>query len=204
MFAPRYNIAPGQRVPCVKAMGLREREKVLSLALFFPRWGLVPSWATDPKIGNRLINARAETLLQKPSFRSAFCHRRCLVLADGFYEWGGDAGTKKPYYFRLADRAPFAFAGLFECWEDPRGGGLETFTVITTEANSLVGRVHDRMPVIMGPSEYEPWLDTDSQDPASLLPLLRPYPSEAMIGYPVSFLVNNPENDHITCIEPMR
>jgi putative SOS response-associated peptidase YedK len=193
---PRYNIAPTQTVAAVRApANLDQRE------LAYLRWGLIPSWADDPAIGNRLINARAETAPDKPAFRSAFRHRRCLVLADGFYEWQKLGSKKQPFYFRLRDGKPFALAGLWEHWE---GGDklLETCTLLTTQANNVLRPVHERMPVILPPDAYERWLDPAVQKPDQLTPLLRPYPAEAMAGYPVNPTVNNPRNDNPRCIEP--
>ncbi len=193
---PRYNIAPTQAVAAVRAPGGPEHRELVML-----RWGLVPSWAEDPAIGNRLINARAETAFQKPAFRSAFRQRRCLVLADGFYEWQRLGSKKQPYYFRMRDGRPFAFAGLWECWAD-RGKPLETCTLLTTEANEVLRPIHERMPVILEPSAYNRWLDPACQQVDRLQPLLHPYRSEEMIGYPVSSLVNNPRNESPKCVEP--
>jgi putative SOS response-associated peptidase YedK len=193
---PRYNIAPTQAVAAVRALGGPERRE-----LAFLRWGLIPSWANDPAIGHRLINARAETAAQKPAFRSAFRQRRCLVLADGFYEWQRLGSKKQPYYFRMRDGQPFAFAGLWERWEDA-GKALETCTLLTTEANELLRPIHERMPVILEPSSYNRWLDPACQQVDLLQPLLRPNRSEDMIGYPVSPLVNNPRNENPKCVEP--
>jgi putative SOS response-associated peptidase YedK len=193
---PRYNIAPTQTVATVRApSGIDKRE------FAFLRWGLVPSWADDPAIGNRLINARSDTAASKPSFRSAFKHRRCLVLADGFYEWQKLGSKKQPHYFRLRDGKPFAFAGLWERWEK-LGPPVESCTILTTEANDVLRPVHERMPVILDPKDYNLWLDPSPQKPEALQALLRPYPAAEMNGYPVSPLVNNPRNDSPRCIEP--
>jgi putative SOS response-associated peptidase YedK len=199
---PRYNIAPTQAVAAVRVPaaggesgGKGPRE------LCFLRWGLVPSWADDPAIGNRLINARAETAAEKPSFRSAFRHRRCLIPADGFYEWQKLTGRKQPYYFHMRDGRPFAFAGLWEHWQDG-DQTLETCTILTTAANDVLRPVHERMPVILGPEDYDRWLDPAVRQPELLQPLLRPFPAEAMAAYPVSMVVNNPRNDTPKCVEP--
>jgi putative SOS response-associated peptidase YedK len=193
---PRYNVAPTQAVAAVRAeTGPRDRH------LVFLRWGLVPSWSEDPAIGNRLINARAETAAEKPAFRSAFRHRRCLVLADGFFEWKRLGGRKQPYYFRMHDGRPFALAGLWEHWEGD-SQGIDSCTVLTTDSNDLLRPVHDRMPVILEAKDYDLWLDPAVHDPEVLRPVLRPYPSEAMTAYPVSALVNNPRNDKPQCVEP--
>jgi putative SOS response-associated peptidase YedK len=198
-FRARYNIAPTQDVAAVRvrpdvAAGRRH--------LAWLRWGLIPSWAKDAAIGNRMINARAETVAEKPAFRTPLARRRCLVLADGFYEWQ-KAGTKKqPYFIRMADERPFAFAGLWESWEGPDHALVESCTIITTEANALVRPVHDRMPVILARDDYERWLDPAVRDAAALVPLLRPYPAEAMSATPVSAFVNSPAHDGPQCIEP--
>jgi putative SOS response-associated peptidase YedK len=158
------------------------------------RWGLIPSWAKDPAMGAKLINARAETVAEKPSFRSAFRHRRCLVVADGFYEWQKQEGKKQPFYFRLQDGQPFAFAGLWESWKDPNGEVVDSCTILTTEANQLMQPIHDRMPVILASQDYDLWLDPTVQS-EQLQNLLQPFPSEAMVSYPVSTKVNKPTND---------
>ena len=196
-FQPRYNIAPTQPVAVVPNDGKNQ--------LDYFTWGLIPSWAKDPAIGNRMINARAETLAEKPSFRSAFRRRRCLVLADGFYEWRKepDQKTKTPMYLQLESRSPFAFAGLWEFWQSPDGSKVLSCTIITTQPNSLVERIHNRMPVILPPAAYEQWLASEEQDPSQLAPLLRPYPAEEMVAYPVSRLVNSPQNDVPECVRPL-
>jgi putative SOS response-associated peptidase YedK len=162
----------------------------------------VPSWADDPAIGNRLINARAETAAGKPSFRSAFRQRRCLVLADGFYEWQKLERRKQPYYFRLRDGGPFAFAGLWEHWQrDDRT--IESCTILTTAANELVRSVHERMPVILAPKDFEVWLDPRVQKGDAVQALLAAYPTEAMTAYPVGPHVNNPKHEHRACVVPL-
>jgi putative SOS response-associated peptidase YedK len=194
---PRYNVAPSQPVAVVRDGQARAVE------LF--RWGLIPSWAKDPSIGNRMINARAETLLEKPTFKAAFTRRRCLVLADGFFEWkhaAGKAARSQPYYFRLADGKPFAFAGLWDLWTPADGSELPTCTVITTQANARVGEVHDRMPVILDAATMWDWLDPQAR-PADLTGLLRPYPPEKMSTQPVSTMVNSPSVDTPECIAPV-
>jgi putative SOS response-associated peptidase YedK len=165
------------------------------------RWGLVPSWAKDPSIGNRLINARAETVAEKPAFRTALRRRRCLVVADGFYEWQRSGRAKDPYFIRMRDDRPFAFAGLWESWEGPDHSVLETCTILTTEPNELVRPIHDRMPVILPPEVYACWLDTSIQDPGRLSQLLVAYASEPMEAYCVGSLVNSPAHDVPLCIE---
>lgn len=195
-LAPRYNIAPTQEVAVV-----RQCAEGRQLALL--RWGLIPSWAKDPSIGARMINARAETVAEKPAFRSAFVRRRCLVPADGFYEWKRTAGGKQPFFFQMRDGRPLAFAGLWEQWKSPDGGQIESYTILTTDANELLRPVHDRMPVILPPDAYDLWLDPDVQKPDVLLALLHPYPEEAMTAYPVSMRVNSPANDDPQCIAPV-
>lgn len=195
-MAPRYNIAPSQPVAVVPNDGQRK--------LDFYVWGLVPSWAKDPSIGNRMINARAETLAEKPSFRAAFRRRRCLIPADGFYEWRQIPGQKNkvPYYIRLKTGEPFVFAGLWESWNAADGSNLLSCAIITTVPNALMEPIHNRMPVILPAAAYDRWLAPDEQDPAALQALLQPYPAQEMIAYPVSPLVNRPENDVAACIQP--
>ncbi len=195
-FHPRYNIAPTQEAPVVVNEGGGNILKLM-------RWGLIPPWAEDESIGNRMINARAETLAQKPTFRKPFEKRRCLVLADGFYEWQKSAGAKIPHRFILQGNEPFAFAGLWERWRRPDGTDLHSYTIITTEPNELARQVHDRMPVILAREHYEQWLDPQCTQTDRLLSLLRPYPAQAMACYPVSPLVNNPRFDDPKCIEPL-
>ena len=197
---PRFNIAPTQTVVAVR----REPERdASSRRLVLLKWGLVPSWAKDPKIGNSLINARAESVADKPAFRAAFRRRRCLIVADGFYEWQRTGGKKQPYFIRLVDDRPFAFAGLWEAWEGPDHTSLESCTLITTEANALMEPIHNRMPVILAPNDYDRWLDPAIQQPEHLQTLLRPYPSDAMLAYPVSSHVNSPRNEDAGCIAPV-
>lgn len=166
-------------------------------------WGLIPSWAKDSKIGSKLINARAETVAEKPSFRSAFRKRRCLILADGFYEWQQQEGKKQkqPFYFQLNDGCPFAFAGLWEHWKDSNGEEIDSCTILTTEANELMHPIHHRMPVILDHKNYELWLNPEVKQPELLQPLLCPYPTQEMQAYPVSKLVNKPSQDSADCIE---
>lgn len=192
-WTPRYNIAPTQSVATIVSSPHREFRRL--------RWGLIPSWAKDIEIGSKLINARAETIAEKPSFRSAFKQRRCLVLADGFYEWLRQHGKKQPFYFQQLHAEPFAFAGLWEHWQRD-GQTIDSCTIITTQANELLEPVHNRMPVMLDPADYDRWLDpTTTAD--SLQSLLRPYTAEAMSGYPVSSLVNRATNDHPDCIKPL-
>lgn len=197
MWIPRYNIAPTQPVAVITDAA---RPK-----LDFMRWGLVPSWAKDISIGQKLINARAETIREKPSFRSAFSRRRCLIPADGFFEWKKNEGSKKtpaePYYFRLRSGKPFAFAGLWEIWHSPEGDELKSCTILTTDANELVGTVHQRMPILFEVDEAWTWLQPLAAD--ALLALLKPFPAEKMEAYPVSRLVNDPKQDDPLCVKPI-
>jgi putative SOS response-associated peptidase YedK len=190
----RYNIAPTQPVAAITEHG-PHRERLLEPL----RWGLVPFWAKDTAIGNKLINARAETVAEKPSFRNALARRRCLIPADGFYEW--DRTTKQPYHFRLRSGALFAFAGLFEEWESPDGSPLRTCTLLTTEANPLVGRIHERMPVILQPDDEDAWLDVARHKPAGIAALFRAYPEEAMQAVAVSRRVGSPAVDEPELLE---
>jgi putative SOS response-associated peptidase YedK len=190
----RYNIAPSQAIAVVANNGEHKLE--------FFQWGLIPSWAKDPKIGNKMINARAETLGEKPSFRNAYKRRRCLVLADGFYEWKKEGDkTKTPMYIRLASGEPFAFAGLWEMWQKTEDMILSC-TIITTEPNELMAQIHNRMPVILPHTAYEQWLDPAERTPDQLDDLLQPFPAGLMTAYPVSKLVNSPANDSRELIEP--
>ena len=199
---PRYNVAPSQDVAVVRA---DDDGRTLTML----RWGLIPSWAGEPNIGYKLINARAETAAQKPSFRAAYRNRRCLIPADGFYEWQRRGKTRQPWLFGLGDGAPFAFAGLWERWTVPQGAALtgslaergpgdavETCTILTTTANGTVAPVHGRMPVILPPEDYDPWLAEEDVP-------LAPYPADAMTAHPVSTLVNRPANEDPRCVEPI-
>jgi putative SOS response-associated peptidase YedK len=195
---PRYNIAPGQDIATVTHNRETAGREVRPL-----RWGLVPFWTKEGSIGNRLINARAETLATKPAFRKPFRERRCLVPADGFYEWERQGRRKQPWHIRLRDARPFAFAGLWDRWQPAKGAPVETVTIVTTAPNALVGRIHDRMPVILPNTEYGLWLDPAVQDVERLQALLRPYPEDQMLAYPVSTHVNNPANDFPDMIAPL-
>lgn len=195
-WAPRYNIAPTQDVAAIVAGERGPRIGTL-------RWGLVPFWADDPAIGNRLINARAESVADKPAFRDAFLARRCLVLADGFYEWqrAGDGNAKVPVYIRLPDARPFAFAGLWDRWRGPSDERLHTCAIITTAAAPSIRAIHDRMPAILDREEARQWIRSDTPR-ETLLSMLRPYPG-AMSAYPVSTIVNSPDNDSPDCVVPV-
>jgi putative SOS response-associated peptidase YedK len=194
----RFNIAPSQAVPIVRLTPEGQRECVLV------RWGLLPSWAKEPKIDYSTINARAETVATKPAFRNAFRRRRCLVPASGYFEWAARPGskTKQPYFISLREGELFAFAGLSEHWER-EGTVIESCTIIVTEANDLTRPIHDRMPVILGERDYALWLSADGRQVEHLQSLLKPFPSELMQAYRVSTAVNNPRNDDEKCIEPI-
>lgn len=196
ILPPRYNIAPTQPVAVVANRDTPHVEMF--------HWGLVPSWAKDPSIGGRLINARAETLAEKPSFRAALRRRRCLIPASGFYEWRRepDGAARTPMHIRLRAAAAFAFAGLWEIWRDPGGAELLSCTIITTRPNELLRDIHDRMPVILPPERCREWLAPGERPPDALLPLLEPYPGDAMEAFAVSRLVNSPRNESPACIAP--
>lgn len=194
-YRPRYNIAPTQRATAIIAANGQRRAELF-------RWGLIPSWAKDAAIGNKMINARAETVAEKPAFRTALRRRRCLIPADGFYEWQARGGRKQPVRFVSADGGILAFAGLWECW---RPGGesepeLRSFTILTTAANDFVRTVHDRMPVILPASAFDLWLDPTVQDAEAVLPLLTSAPEDTLRVYDVSTAVNSPRNDRVECI----
>jgi putative SOS response-associated peptidase YedK len=198
LFSPRYNIAPSQPVVAIRIDPDTTNRKFVVL-----RWGLISSWAKDPKIGNHCINAKAETVAEKPTFRSAFKKRRCLVVTTGFYEWQRLGPVKQPMWIGLRSRRPFVFAGLWEHWTPAEGEPLETCTIITTEPNDLILPIHNRMPVILAPTSYDQWLDPAFQQAEPLKALLRPYRSEELTAYPVSTLVNNPRQDAPQCLEPV-
>ena len=192
---PKYNIYPGQNVPVII---MEEGKKFIMM-----RWGLVPSWSNDPMIGFQMINARAETLSQKPSFKSSFKKHRCIIPCSGFYEWEKlDKKTKVPYFIRLKNRKPFALAGLWDRWKKD-GGNLTTFTIITTAANKIIEPIHDRMPVILKSKIHDLWLNPDITDTDTINDFLKPYPSDEMELYKISTIVNNPKNDSPQCIEPI-
>lgn len=196
-FAPRFNIAPSQPVLAIPNDGKNNAD--------FFTWGLIPSWAKDSAIGNRLINARGETLAEKPSFRGSYKYKRCLILTDGFYEWKKEPGSKikVPHYIYMKDRLPFAFAGLWNEWISSDGSQIRSCTIVTIESNELMAPLHNRMPVILSSDDYTQWLDSTPQTPDSLQALIKPYPAEEMDAYPVSTLVNNPKNDRAECVVPI-
>mgnify|MGYP000070301169 CR=1 FL=1 len=192
-FPPRYNIAPSQPIAVV-----RQLQNSQSPEFRLMQWGLIPRWAKDPSIGSKLINARCETAHEKPSFRSAFKYRRCLIPASGFYEWQKvDKGSKQPYYFHLKNDQAFAFAGLWESWHD-----IETCIILTTQPNEVVAPIHQRMPVIISADNYPVWLDFDMQTPSHLFYLFDPDLVQGLSALPVKTLVNNPTVDSPECIEP--
>lgn len=193
-FAPRFNIAPSQPLLAIPNDGAKQ-------ATFF-LWGFIPSWAKDSGFDRRLINARGETLAEKPSFKGAFKYRRCLILADGFYEWQGTGKQKTPHFIFMKSRQPFAFAGIWSDWESSDGSRLKTCTIVTTTPNKLMKPIHKRMPVILQPAAYSAWLAPNPNP--SLLSLLKPYPAEKMDAHPVSDLVNNPKNDRAECVVPLQ
>jgi putative SOS response-associated peptidase YedK len=194
--APRYNIAPSQPVLTLPQGATPQ--------LTLTQWGLVPRWAKDPSIGARMINARSETVAEKPAFRASLKYQRCLIFADGFFEWQATPGTrtKTPMYIRLKSRSAFAFAGLYAHWQGADGSELTTSTILTTAACPLLSPIHHRMPVILPPEAHARWLDPNRFDPAELAPLLAAFPDEALEVYPVSTRVNHVRNDDPECIRP--
>jgi putative SOS response-associated peptidase YedK len=192
-----YNVAPGQ--PAGVILGGKGGNEY---ALF--RWGLVPSWAKDPAIGNRMINARSETIAEKPSYRSAFRRRRCLVPVDGFYEWRKDGKLKVPFFIHEQSGKPFGLAGLWESWSDPEGNSLLTFTILTTGANERLKALHDRMPVIIPPAARKLWLDVSTEDTKPLFELLRPSAEDLLDYHEVSRFVNSPQNNTPECVAPLK
>ena len=195
-LAPRYNIAPTQESAVVR---LTAEGRTLEQL----RWGLVPYWAAEPGVGNRMINARSESAADKPAFRSSLRRRRCLVPADGFFEWRRTPAGKQPYLIRLAGGGPFAFAGLWDRWIPHHGSPIESFTILTTRPNELTAAVHDRMPVILAPPDHGLWLDPEERRPERLMPLLQPFPADEMTAFPVSSVVNAPANDAPECVAPL-
>jgi putative SOS response-associated peptidase YedK len=195
---PRYNIAPSQAVAVVRLLP-DDRERKLAML----RWGLIPAWAKDPAKARQPINAKSETVAELPSFRDAYRKRRCLIPADGFYEWKQEGGRKQPVYINMKDGEPFAIAGLWEYWEKPDQEPIDSCVILTTEPNDLLEPIHNRMPVILDPNDYDLWLDPDVQEASRLKPLLQPFPPEKMTYYPVNLRVNNPRHDDKLCMEPL-
>jgi putative SOS response-associated peptidase YedK len=196
-LAVSFNVAPGQTAGVILAGSGGN-----GYARY--RWGLVPSWAKDPAIGNRMINARSETIAEKPSYRSAFRKRRCLVPVDGFYEWKKDGKLKVPFFIHEQSGRPFSLAGLWESWDDPEGNRLLTFTILTTDANERLRALHDRMPVIIPPGARHLWLDSSAEDVKPLFDLLRPSGEKLLDFYEVSRFVNSPQNNTPECVEPVK
>jgi len=196
--SPRYNIAPSQPVVTIRQDATKP---VRTLSLM--RWGLIPSWTKDISIGNKTINARAETVTTTPSFREPLKSHRCLIPADGFYEWRRNGKTKQPYCFEVNGGDLFAFAGLWDRWMSPQGELIESCTILTTTPNSLVSDIHDRMPVILSPDDYDLWLDPAFRDTASLSRMLKPFDAALMSRYPVSTRVNHVLNDDADCAKPL-
>jgi putative SOS response-associated peptidase YedK len=194
-LTPRYNIAPTQEAPVIRREGDR---RVLAPL----RWGLVPPWAEDPTGGGRMINARSETVTTRPAYREAFRRRRCLVPADGFFEWRRGGGRAQPFFLRRRDGRPMALAGIWERWQGP-GEALESFAILTTDANELVAPLHDRMPAIVPPEAFAGWLDPATDAAGELAPLLRPRPPGELEAYPVDPWVNDPAHDDARCLEPV-
>ncbi len=192
-FRARYNIAPTQAVATVRACAAK---RVLSSM----RWGLIPSWAKDIATGNRMINARSETLLKNAAFRDSFRQRRCLIPANGFYDWKKSGKTKRPFHFGMKDGSLFAFAGICDCWKSPEGKLLESCSILTTTPNDLMKDIHDRMPVILPQAHYEPWLTVPPPQADGLLEMLAPFDANLMRKYEVSPSVNRPENDSPECV----
>lgn len=202
-LAPRYNISPSQLLATIEQIDAAGQDPVRQLKM--RQWGLIPSWAKDPSIGFKTFNARAETLAEKPSFKEAFQKRRCLIPADGFYEWKKLGGkTKQPYLIELKEQQPMTFAGLWETWTPPGQPPLETCTIITTSANSLLEDLHHRMPVILPEEHHAAWLDPQNRNLKELETLLQTCPSENMIKTPVSNLVNSAGNDSPDCMQPVK
>lgn len=191
----RYNAAPSENLPVI----VNDSEKHVELM----RWGLVPSWAKDMRIGYKMINARAETLQEKPTFRKSLSFKRCIIPAGGFFEWKKFGKEKIPYYFFLKNHHMFGFAGLYDEWRDKEGRELKTYTIITTEPNKLLEPIHNRMPAILEKQDEDTWLNPDETEPTRLVKLLHPYPAGEMEAYPVSRLVNSPGNDTKEVIEPV-
>jgi putative SOS response-associated peptidase YedK len=196
-WVEHYNLTPSKEVLTIvqPAGAARELRRM--------RWGLIPSWAKDPAIGSQLINAQAETAVTKPAFRKAFRKRRCLILADAFFEWKKETRHKQPYCIRMRDGRPFAFAGLWEHWEGPEGKAIDSCTILTATPNDLLRPLHHRMAVILSPADYDPWLDPAFQDAERFQAAVRPYPPDEMEAYPVSTRVNSPANESPECVVPL-
>lgn len=197
-LTPRYNIAPSQDIAVIRLIPHTSTREIAML-----RWGLIPFWAKDRKIGYKMINARAQSVADKPAFRAAFKHRRCLIPASGFFEWSHIKGTKQPYFIRLKDSNILSFAGLWEHWVGKDGEVVDSCTIITTVANEAVGNIHDRMPVIIEPELYDRWLDPEAEG-KNLLSFFKPFPDKKILAYPVGIEVNSPKNDNPNCLVEMK
>lgn len=199
-YDPSFNIAPSQPI-----VTIRYSPKSNTRAMSWMKWGLVPTWAKDPSLGHKMINARAETLAEKPSYKGPFKYKRCLIPTDGFYEWKkcGEGVAKRPYFIKRRDNKPFAMAGLWDYWGGADGSELETCTIITTSANELMQPIHNRMPVILKEEEFATWLDPRIQKPILLENYLKPFPSEELELYPVTTFVNSPSNNSEECLKPL-
>lgn len=193
-FSPRYNIAPGQNVYVITS----QDPKNLTLS----KWGLIPFWSKDPKIGNRLINARSETVASKPAFRTSFKRNRCLIPADGFYEWDKKKKKRVPYRIELKEKDIFSFAGICDSWNDPEGGVVNSFSILTTQPNKSIAKIHDRMPVILKLEDEMDWINQKT-DEKELTKMFKAYPASKLNIYEISTLVNNPQNDFIEILEPV-
>ena len=193
----RFNIAPTQQVPVIRQTADGTNH------LDFLHWGLIPSWAKDKLIGNHMINARCETVAEKPAFRHAIRHRRCLIPSSGFFEWRHEGKKAFPLYIRLKNGSPMVFAGIWDHWKSPEGEKIESCSILTTTSNKLIEPLHERMPVILHPQEYDLWLDRDMTDPENLKPFYQPYPADLMEMWPVSPLMNSARNDSPDFIKPV-
>jgi putative SOS response-associated peptidase YedK len=191
---PSFNVAPRQPIAVIMEEG---RKKIVTM-----QWGLIPFWAKDPAIANKLINARAETIAEKPSFRNPFKSKRCLIIADGFYEWQGSGADKRPFYICMKDEKPFGMAGIYDYWKNPKGVKIITCAIITTEANKVMAPIHHRMPVIIGPEDYDTWLDPAETDTSKMLTLLKPCDPDLLKTFEVGLEVNNPRNNSEGLIMP--
>lgn len=206
----QYNIAPGQDVYAVRGIIIRDNPQRTASSVPYVRevtpmkWGLIPFWSKDPSIGVKMINSRSETINEKPAFRDPFKKRRCLIPTDGFYEWQKQKdGGKQPYFIHMNDKKPFAFGGIWDTWKNPEGNNIETFSILTTKPNELLKPIHDRMPVIIEPKQFDNWLNPEIQEPAELIPLLEPFKATKMEAYPISTYINSPKNNSEQCIRPI-
>jgi putative SOS response-associated peptidase YedK len=197
-WSPRYNIAPTQSVPVIRQ---HPKEPVRQISTM--RWGLIPNWAKNTSIASGTINAKSETAATKPAFRDPLRLRRCLIPADGFYEWRRTGGAKQPFCFEVKDGELYAFAGLWDGWKDPSGNWIKTCSILTTTPNAVISTVHDRMPVILDPDNYDLWLDPGMQDVVAISEVLKPYDARLMGSYPVSTRVNSVSNDDLECSRPV-